>query len=45
MDAADPLQASGIPCACAAYLAERDGRWQRVQRGIPQRHERIRSVS
>jgi murein DD-endopeptidase MepM/ murein hydrolase activator NlpD len=35
MDSADPLQARGIPCAFAAYLVERDGQWQRVERGIP----------
>ena len=45
MDSADPLQATGIPCAFAAYLVERDGQWQRVERGIPHRRERIRSVS
>ena len=44
MDSADPLQAKGIPCAFAAYLVERAGRWQRVERGIPHRRERIRSV-
>ena len=45
MDSADPLRATGIPCAFAAYLVERDGKWQRVERGIPHRRERIRSVS
>jgi hypothetical protein len=45
MDSADPLRARGVPCAFAAYLLERDGRWQRVERGIPQRRERICSVS
>lgn len=45
MDSADPLQARGIPCAFAAYLVERDGQWQPVERGIPHRRERIRSVS
>ena len=45
MDSADPLAAKGIPCAFAEYLIQRDGRWQRVQRGIPGRLERIRSVS
>jgi Peptidase family M23 len=44
MDSADPLQAKGIPCAFAAYLVERDGQWQRVERGIPNRRERICSV-
>jgi hypothetical protein len=43
MDSADPLRARGIPCAFAAYLVERDGRWQRVERGIPNRRERISS--
>jgi Peptidase family M23 len=45
MDSADPLQARGIPCAFAAYLVERDGQWQRVERGIPDRRQRIRSVA
>jgi len=45
MDSADPLQARGIPCAFAEYLVPREGQWQRVERGIPQRRERIRSVS
>ena len=44
MDSADPLEAKGIPSAFAAYEAERDGRWERVERGIPRRHERIRSL-
>jgi Peptidase family M23 len=45
MDSADPLRARGIPCAFAAYLVERDGQWQRVERGIPHRRERICSVA
>jgi Peptidase family M23 len=45
MDAADPLQATGIPCAFAEYLVQRGGHWERVERGIPHRRERIRSVS
>jgi hypothetical protein len=32
-------------CAFAAYLVERDGRWQRAERGIPGRRERIRPVA
>jgi hypothetical protein len=44
MDSADPLQARGIPCAFAVYLLERDGRWRRVESGIPHRGERIRSI-
>ncbi|HEX5901492.1 MAG TPA: M23 family metallopeptidase [Actinomycetota bacterium] len=45
MDSADPLEAKGIPSAFAAYEVERDGRWERVERGIPARRERIRSIS
>jgi hypothetical protein len=44
MDSADPLQAQGLPCAFAAYLAQRDGGWQRVERGVPGWRERIRSL-
>ena len=44
MDSADLLEAKGIPCAFAEYLSERDGRWERVEQGIPGRRERIRSV-
>ena len=44
MDSTDPLQATGIPCAFAEYLVERDGQWQRVEHGIPNRRERICSV-
>ena len=45
MDSADPFRATGIPCAFAAYLVERDGQRRRVERGIPHRRERICSVS
>jgi hypothetical protein len=44
MDASDPLRAKGVPCAFAEYLALRDGRWERVERGVPGRGERIRFV-
>ena len=44
MDSADLLVAKGIPCAFTEYFSERDGRWERVERGIPGRRERIRSV-
>jgi hypothetical protein len=44
MDSADPVQAKGNPCAFAEYLVQRDGDWERVQRGVPGRHERIRSM-
>ena len=45
MDSADPLTAKGVPCAFAEYLVQRGGQWERVQRAIPGRLERIRSVS
>ncbi len=35
MDSADPLKANGVPCAFAEYLVQRDGQWERVERGIP----------
>jgi Peptidase family M23 len=44
MDSADPLRARGIPCAFEAYLVQRDGDWEMVERGVPRRFERIRSV-
>ncbi len=44
MDAPDLLQAKGIPSAFAEYLAKRDGPWERVEQGIPRRHERVRSI-
>jgi hypothetical protein len=43
-DGRDPLTANGVACAFAAYEALRDGEWRRVERGIPRRRERIRSV-
>lgn len=44
MDSADLLKAKGVPSAFTEYLVKRDGRWERIERGIPRRHERIRSV-
>jgi len=44
MDAADPVRAKGIPCAFEEYLVRRDGHWEPVERGVPGRYERIRSV-
>jgi murein DD-endopeptidase MepM/ murein hydrolase activator NlpD len=44
MDSPDPLRAQGVPCAFEEYLAQRDGGWERVERGVPARYERIRSV-
>lgn len=45
MDRADALTAEGIPCAFAAYLVRREGRWVRVDRGIPEKLQRIRPIS
>lgn len=45
MDSADPFRAKGIPCAFAEYLVQRGRQWERVERGIPRRLERIRSVA
>ena len=45
MDSPDLLEAKGIPCAFAEYLSERGEDWERVERGIPGRRERIRSVN
>jgi murein DD-endopeptidase MepM/ murein hydrolase activator NlpD len=42
MDAADPLLAKGIPCAFREYEVLRDAAWERVERGIPGRRERVR---
>lgn len=45
MDSADLMAARGIPCAFATYeVRGEDGRWTRVERGIPGARERIRSV-
>lgn len=44
MDSADALGARGIPCAFAEYLVQHDERWERVERGIPGRLERVRSI-
>ena len=43
MDGPDPRTARAVPCAFAAYEAERHGRWIPVERGIPGKGERIRS--
>jgi hypothetical protein len=45
MDREDALTARGVPCAFARYLVLRDGRWDLVEAGIPERSQRIRSAS
>ena len=44
IDSADLLKAGGIPCAFREYEVDRGGRWERVERGIPRKTDRIRSV-
>ena len=44
MDSPDLLAAGGIPCAFREYEVDRGGRWERVERGIPRKTDRIRSV-
>lgn len=44
MDALDPTTANGVPCLFRAYQVRRDGGWLTVERGVPGRRERIRSV-
>jgi murein DD-endopeptidase MepM/ murein hydrolase activator NlpD len=44
MDSTDLLTARGIPCAFRAYEVRRDGRWERIEAGIPGRTDRIRSI-
>ena len=45
MDSSELTQARGIPCAFREYLVDRGGRWERVERGIPRKADRIRSVT
>jgi hypothetical protein len=42
MDSLDPIHASGVPCAFRTYDVLRDGRWERVENGIPRKVDRIR---
>jgi hypothetical protein len=44
MDSTDVLKAGGIPCAFREYEVDRAGRWDRVERGIPRKTDRIRSA-
>jgi Peptidase family M23 len=44
MDSAAPDESSGIPCAFAEYLVEHHTGWERIERGVPARFDRIRSV-
>jgi hypothetical protein len=42
MDSADARQARGIACSFADYVVRRDGAWDHVRNGIPQRMDRVR---
>jgi len=44
MDSADARRARGVPCAFADYVVRRDGWWEPVHNGIPQRLDRVRST-
>jgi murein DD-endopeptidase MepM/ murein hydrolase activator NlpD len=44
MDSPDPMTARGVPCAFRTYEVERNGAWERVERGIPGRADRTRHV-
>jgi hypothetical protein len=44
MDRADLMTAKGLPCAFKEYEAFRDGRWVKVNDGIPGFGERIRKL-
>lgn len=45
MDSPDASRANGIPCAFAHYLVQRDGAWERSHDAIPERLDRVRSIS
>jgi murein DD-endopeptidase MepM/ murein hydrolase activator NlpD len=42
MDSLDLMHAKGVPCAFRTYEVQRDGRWERVEYGIPNKVDRIR---
>jgi hypothetical protein len=44
MDSPNLLDAGGIPCAFREYEVNLGDRWERVERGIPARHQRIRAA-
>lgn len=44
MDGPDPLTARGVPCSFRRYEVLRGGEWELVERGVPGRMERVRSV-
>lgn len=45
MDGRDPLRASGVPCVFHRYERFVNGEWVLVNRGAPNRMERIRAVN
>ena len=44
MDAADPIAATGVPCAFRTYEVFRAGAWRHVQDGVPGKADRVRLV-
>jgi murein DD-endopeptidase MepM/ murein hydrolase activator NlpD len=42
MDSLDPMHARGVPCAFRTYDVLRDSRWERVEKSIPRKVDRIR---
>ena len=42
MDSLDPMHARGVPCAFRIYDVLRDGRWEKVEKGIPRKVDRLR---
>ena len=42
MDSLDPMHANGVPCAFRTYDVLRNGRWERVEVGVPRKVDRIR---
>jgi hypothetical protein len=41
MDSLDPMHAKGVPCAFRTDGVLRNGRWERVEVGIPRKVDRI----
>jgi len=44
MTSADPMTATGVPCAFRAYEVQRGGAWSATADGIPSRADRIRHL-
>jgi murein DD-endopeptidase MepM/ murein hydrolase activator NlpD len=42
MDSTDLMHARGVPCAFRTYEIMRNGSWERVEKGIPRKVDRVR---